>query len=390
MMQGIWSLSTQLVGSSFRDKSAIVRIVFNVIFIPGIVYVVYAWSKEPRKKRGANPFDAIGYGTSALLLWYILNTIDLFLHESQVTAKYSYILYYFFLACLKFPADILILAGFQRIIFGQLYIHHPKRTPKPAIWLLTGEFLVIVLMILALYYIGSFLTYEVLWLQVADASVVLSVGAKRNKMETAFFVIQFLLTLLTLAAASFSFWFSKQENPSMPNQTFRERLSSLTAIFATSLIFIRSISELTVVVRYQLLSHPYTTSTLPARDLIYGLTTLSFLLLIPTIAHEIAAAEAAETRDPVLTNMEEDTRRTITRKIEEYKNRSGGRVPRMQGVLAEVRNDFVECFSEDTKASLNRMTAGQGRELERMWRGYVRGLEERYRELEERDRSREF
>jgi hypothetical protein len=390
MMQGIWNLSTQLVGSSFRDKSALARIVCNVIFIPGIVYVVFAWSKEQRKKRGADPFDAIGYGASALLLWYILNTIDLFLHESQISAKYSYILYYFFLACLKFPADILILAGSQRIISGQLYIHHPKRTPKPVIWLLTGEFLVIILMILALYYIGSLLTYEVLWLQVADASVVLSVGTRRNKMETAFFVIQFLLTLLTLAAASFSFWFSKQENPFIPNQTFRERLSPLTAIFATSLIFIRSISELTVVVRYQLLSHPYTRSTLPARDLIYGLTTLSFLLLIPTIAHEIAAAEAAETRDPVLTNMEEDTRRTITRKIEEYKNRFGGKVPSMQGVLVEVRNDFVGCFSGETTASLNRMTRDQGRELGRMWVVYVRGLQEKYGELEERDRSREF
>jgi hypothetical protein len=72
--------------------------------------------------------------------------------------------------------------------------------------------LVLVLFVLALYYIGSLFAYEVLWLQVADASEVLSVRSKRNKIELAFFVLQYMITLLTLAAASFSFWFSRKQN----------------------------------------------------------------------------------------------------------------------------------------------------------------------------------
>ena len=61
-------LSTQLSGSSFKDSAPIARIVFNVIFIPGIAYVVYAWLYKQQKHREGNPFDAIGYGASALLL----------------------------------------------------------------------------------------------------------------------------------------------------------------------------------------------------------------------------------------------------------------------------------------------------------------------------------
>jgi hypothetical protein len=67
-MQGIWMLSTQLSGSSFKDGAPIARIVFNIIFIPGIAYVVYAWLYKQQKHREGNPFDAIGYGASALLL----------------------------------------------------------------------------------------------------------------------------------------------------------------------------------------------------------------------------------------------------------------------------------------------------------------------------------
>ncbi len=67
-MQGIWMLITQMIGSSFRASAPLARIVFNVIFIPVVIYAVYAWSKEPRRKGEGNPFDAIGYGASALLL----------------------------------------------------------------------------------------------------------------------------------------------------------------------------------------------------------------------------------------------------------------------------------------------------------------------------------
>jgi hypothetical protein len=70
-MQGIWLLSTQLSGSSFGDGASLARIVFNVVFIPGILYVVYTWLKRPRRRREkgkGDPFDAIGYGASALLM----------------------------------------------------------------------------------------------------------------------------------------------------------------------------------------------------------------------------------------------------------------------------------------------------------------------------------
>jgi hypothetical protein len=252
------------------------------------------------------------------------------------------------------------------------------------------------------------MAYEVLWLQVADSSAVLSVRGKRNKLEAAFSSIQFVLTLLTLATASFSIWLSRNDsipklvhiNPAFfqietwtniaQTLAWKQKVKPLKTVFATSLLVIRSISELTIVVRYHLLAHPYARSTLPSRDLIYGLTTLSFLLLIPSSAREIDSAEAAETTDPLLANVKEDTRRTILREVQEYKRINGGKAPNMIDVLREVRNNFTGTLRPQTKTKVDMVTPAEGRELVRRWLVYVDSLETRYAGLEERDRSREF
>ncbi|KAH8676465.1 hypothetical protein BGZ60DRAFT_428982 [Tricladium varicosporioides] len=359
-MQGIWTLSTQLSGSSFSESASIAKIVFNVIFIPGIAYAVYAaWSDRPHRGEGKQ-FDAIRYGASTLLLWYILNTIDLFLHESRTKVTYIYIIYYFFLACLKLPADILILAGSHRIISGQIYIHHRTRTPRPVIWLLAGEFLVIVLIILALYYAGSLFAYEVLWLQVADAT------------------------------ASFSLWFLRKNKVPSSSSPIQKKLKPFTAIISSTVLFIRSISELIIVVRYHFREHIYWSGTLASRDLIYGFTTLGFLLMIPSVAREIAFAESEETRDPLLANIEEDMRRTIIRKVKAHKNLNGGKAPKMNDVFSEVRKNFENNLRAETRLELNGMTAAQLAQVKTKWELYVGKLETRFGMLEERDRSREF
>lgn len=111
-----------------------------------------------------------------------------------------------------------MLAGTHQLISNQLNIQPSNRLRKKAwIWYLTGKFIVLVQLILALYFLGSLFADEALWLQIADPSVIEGVVSRKDKFEAAFFIIQFLLTLTLLTGAALSVWFWWKEEQSIPS-----------------------------------------------------------------------------------------------------------------------------------------------------------------------------
>jgi hypothetical protein len=74
-----------------------------------------------------------------------------------------------------------------------------------------GELLVILLVISGLYYLGSLLSNEVLWLEVANEDIVRGIANRRNIFLLVFFVVQFVLTFGTLAIAGLLWWFRRME-----------------------------------------------------------------------------------------------------------------------------------------------------------------------------------
>jgi hypothetical protein len=156
--------------------------------------------------------------TSSASRWYILNIVDLFLHEAELKTGYGYIIYDFFLSSASYATDILILAGTHQLISNQLNSQPTHQLRKNArTWYLTGRLIVLVQIILALYFLGSLFANEALWLQIADSSVIDGVASRKNTFEAAFFIIQFLftLTMLTGAAISALLWWKEVE--SIPN-----------------------------------------------------------------------------------------------------------------------------------------------------------------------------
>ena len=123
--------------------------------------------------------------------------VDLFLHEAQVKAAYGYLIFDWFLSVLKYSSDISILAGAHWIISRQLF----GCIRRPRIWLLAGDFLVLTLAVMALYYLGSLLANQVIWLEVGDPDTLSLVFMRRNQFEAAFAIIQFLTAFLIIAAA---------------------------------------------------------------------------------------------------------------------------------------------------------------------------------------------
>lgn len=122
--------------------------------------------------------------------------MDLFLHEGRLYAAYGYILLYFFITVTKFAADILVLTGTLRVLSCLI----SQRLDRPLLWIKIGEFQIIILLITALYHLGSYFANEVLWLNVADPDVINDVSSKKDRFEAAFFIIQWLLTLAMLIA----------------------------------------------------------------------------------------------------------------------------------------------------------------------------------------------
>jgi hypothetical protein len=68
-MKGIWSLTTNLLGSSFRDGYAVARITINIIFLCVLSYVL---ARPPRGYKTKSSYDAIRYGTVILTAYVAL------------------------------------------------------------------------------------------------------------------------------------------------------------------------------------------------------------------------------------------------------------------------------------------------------------------------------
>jgi hypothetical protein len=146
-----------------------------------------------------------------------LNIVDLFLHEAKLRTGYGYILYEVLLSCARYGADIFILAGTHQLISEEMTNQPSSQLRKKArSWQQIGDFIVLVQVILALYFLGSLLAEEVLWLQIADPSIIDGVASRKENFEVTFFIIQFLLAFTMATGAVISVWYWRQEEEYIP------------------------------------------------------------------------------------------------------------------------------------------------------------------------------
>ncbi|KAH7330474.1 hypothetical protein BKA65DRAFT_59291 [Rhexocercosporidium sp. MPI-PUGE-AT-0058] len=196
-MKGLWNIEVRLNGDSFKGSALLSRLVINIIFIPAILWFI---SRQPRRTK--TQFDLVIYGTYILLLWYILTIIDLFLRETETSVKYGYVLLGFFIEGLKVASDTLMIIGTHRILTAHFFQCQNKiQRVKAVIWAYTGEFFILVIEIMGLYYLGSLLAHEVLWVGIADTSAVAAVAERKESLQSAFFALQWILALMLLSGS---------------------------------------------------------------------------------------------------------------------------------------------------------------------------------------------
>jgi hypothetical protein len=65
-MQGIWRLSVALSGTSFTDSAIVAQIVFQFIFVGGVIFGI--WYLPPKAERIRNGYESIRYSAYFLVV----------------------------------------------------------------------------------------------------------------------------------------------------------------------------------------------------------------------------------------------------------------------------------------------------------------------------------
>jgi hypothetical protein len=300
--------------------------------------------------------------------------------------KYGYILYYFFLASTRLATNLLILAGTCEIVSDQLYTQYGQKR-----FFRIGELVLLVLTVMGLYYAGSLLATIVLWVRIAEPSMISSCASQQDHFEAAFFIIQWLLTLAMLVGTSWLLFVSEKQKYHQDQTQGRQQqqntpglVTKFTLAVAT-LLWIRSFAELIIVIHFDYQHHALQRGTNLAGDIIYGLTTLLLLLYLDFITRN---TDTSNSRSALQAQIEADFRRHVLETVEGAVAR-GQPAPALMPVFKQMRQNPAGMVTDATKEAFGELPAGQKRTTRRLQGEYLAGLEERFGSIKVCDRTRE-
>ncbi|KAG4436979.1 hypothetical protein IFR05_007549 [Cadophora sp. M221] len=358
-MKGLWDINVHLSGDSFKGSPLLSRLIINIISVPVLLWAI---SRQPRKTR--TQFDSIIYGTYLLLLWYILTIIDIFLRETQTSVKYGYILFGVFIEGLKVGSDILMIIGAHRVLTAQVYQCHKIQRPKARVWLYTGEFFILLIEIMALYYLGSLLAHEVLWLGIANTSAVDAVTGRQDSLQSAFFAFQWILSLMLLCGSLTLAWVEDEDD-------LLASMKEMVLVGATLSLWVRALAELIVSTRYR----PLPDGNASARDAVYGICTILFLWLIRNGATEMINESIGV--DPLPGKMEEETRANILGSVRAT-SRDGNGPSALSDILARIKRNPRSALLAGTARELGEMSEKESKALRAEHGRYIDSLITKY------------
>jgi hypothetical protein len=115
---------------------------------------------------------------------------------------FGFMLYDWFTEVLRVSANVLISAGAHTVVTRLL----GWMGPSAKWWAFVGEFFVLTASTMALYYLGSLLADQVLWLQVAQVDTVQTIVGRKNQFNAAFSILLWILAFLILVEAAVALW----------------------------------------------------------------------------------------------------------------------------------------------------------------------------------------
>jgi hypothetical protein len=284
------------------------------------------------------------------------------------------------------------------VIFDKL----ESRFDIPRALPLICELVILVLMVMALYQLGSLLATIVLWTRVAEPSMISSVASHKDSFEAAFFSIQWLLTFAMLGGAAWLWegfratclpnnnninnnYNHNNNNAADNNNNVQQPYESACMFGAAAILWLRSIVEFAIVIRFHYQHHRPKRNTWLARDVIYGLCTFILLLLLHNL---IRHTSSQNSRSLLQSQMEEDSRRHVLDTVE-GDIAASGRPPDLGPVLQYMRRNPETALSDGTKEALADLPTAQQTTLKREHGEYVKRLQEKYESVTAIDPTRE-
>lgn len=269
------------------------------------------------------------------------------------------------------------------------------------------EFAILVLMVMALYQLGSLLATIVLWTRVADPSMISSVASYMDSFEAAFFSIQWLLTFAMLGGAALLwegfrmtcllknnnnnnnnhnyYYYNNNNAANNANNNGEQQYESACMFGAAAILWLRSLVEFAIVIRFHYQHHRPERNTWLARDVIYGLCTFILLLLLHNITRHTSSQNS---RSLLQSQMEEDFRRHVLDNVEDGIAASR-RPPDLGPVLQHMRRNPETALSDETRQALADLPTAQQTALKREQGEYLKRLQEKYESVTAIDPTRE-
>jgi len=154
----------------------------------------------------------------------------------------------------------------------------------------------------------------------------------------------------------------------------------------TSILWIRSFTELIIVIHYNYLHHNTLRSTYIARDTVYGVCSFAFLFLVDLLARD------ASNQDPhIITQamIEEETRRYLLGLVRNAIT-PGRQPPDFSDVVHTVRQNPDTALSNTTTQKLGDMPSNDAATLRTLHREYLQRVKRMFGHLRAVDLTREF
>ncbi|OCL15188.1 hypothetical protein AOQ84DRAFT_435167 [Glonium stellatum] len=387
MVYGLWGQDVRFQGSVFKNHYELATVIIYCIFFAAIIW---AWSqvKKPSLRPGESdivakskgPFNRLRVGVQLLMIWYAFTILNIFLIETRAKVKYGYLLINVWITALKLFADIFLLVVAHRVCTCMMSRYRGKLA---AYWLLTGDFLAIVLAATALYYIGSTAATEILFLNEADSSLIQDMHGRELKLQAAFYFVQASLSIFVLVGVILHIMRCAE--------VFGHPLSSTRHAFkAIVFIFIRNLSELivnlqyglfsqnaksyAVNLRYGLFNHNAKSYVPVAQGIVYGLCSYLFLHYITKAGRPVTLTDLAY---EILAEGRHIARSEIVKQIED--DIADGRRPLpMQEVLEEMLVEPYKTLPADREDRMRFWPDDDIRKVVQEHRKFLEGLLEKH------------
>jgi hypothetical protein len=278
-------------------------------------------------------------GMVLLSLYGFFNWVDVVIHESKASVRYSYILTDAFYNTIRILSEILMVWG----VFNVL-ARYEKLRPTPP----TPDRIVIGLFTLVgCYLICLKFAVCISWLSMNDVKIIESLAKAKNGFEIAFTALQFVLGIMAIMWADSA---TKYKPPMYQHE--KERMC-----FACCALIARSFCE--IVIAGQLDRHPTHLQTiLRARNVCYHLFSLAFIALVAFTTRPDNPDEA----DPLALKEEAAVQQARDFLIDRLDFRTRGRLltaPKFGVLLDDLRN-HAPLKSPEMEREIKRLEAEYG------------------------------